>query len=88
VGAKFASKTVKNPFSESAVTAGTLRPDPSTDRMVGPDADWVVMTLRFEGFDGIPLATTTMVDGPVSMDGGTSNSVDTGAVPVATPIVL
>ena len=45
-------------------------------------------TVTFTGCDGIPFATTTSVLAPVPMVEGMSNSVDTVALPVATPIVL
>jgi len=38
--------------------------------------------------DAIPLATTTSVLAPPSMPAGTSNIVETVALPVATAIVL
>src|ERR1700722_6857873 len=45
-------------------------------------------TITAQGLDAIPLATTSRIEGPDSIDCGTSNWVDTGVVPVATPIVL
>ena len=45
-------------------------------------------TVTLTGADAMPLATTTSELAPVSIFAGTSNSVDTTALPVATPIVL
>ena len=45
-------------------------------------------TLIATGDDAIPFATTTRVLAPPSIPAGTSNSVDTGVIPVATAIVL
>jgi len=47
-----------------------------------------VETSTATGWDGIPFATTTNLLAPVSMLAGTSNSVETGVLPVATAIVL
>jgi hypothetical protein len=38
--------------------------------------------------DGMPFATTSSALAPVSRFGGTSKFVDTGVLPVATPIML
>ena len=46
---------------------------------------WIVTTL---GLDAIPLANTAIRVGPVSTFGGTSNIVETIALPVAIAIVL
>jgi hypothetical protein len=46
------------------------------------------VTVIGKDMDGIPLATTSRVLAPVSVWVGTSNSVETGAFPVATPMVL
>ena len=40
------------------------------------------------GADGMPLATTTTVLAPSSALAGTSKFVDTGVLPVATPMLL
>jgi hypothetical protein len=45
-------------------------------------------TVMLTAADGIPFATTTSELAPVSIPEGTSNFVETSAVPVATPIVL
>ena len=45
-------------------------------------------TVTATGAEGMPLATTTSVLGPVSVALETSKWVDTGALPVATAIVL
>ena len=44
------------------------------------------MTLT--GAEAMPLATTTSEPAPVSVTDGTSNEVDTGVLPVATPMLL
>ena len=45
-------------------------------------------TLTLCGAEGMPFATTYNLLGPNSMPAGTSNFVDTGALPVATPMLL
>src|SRR4029077_10796256 len=47
-----------------------------------------VGTFTFTGSDAIPFATTTKVLEPNSVPAGTSNSVETGVLPVAMAIVL
>ena len=48
----------------------------------------VFVTVTETGTDGIPFATTTNVLTPGSMLTGISKFVDTGALPVATAMVL
>ena len=50
-----------------------------------PDGYWMVTAT---GLDAIPLATTSILLAPVSAVAGTSNMVETLALPVATAIVL
>jgi hypothetical protein len=45
-------------------------------------------TLILCGAEGMPFATTYNLLGPNSMSAGTSNFVDTSALPVATPMLL
>ena len=58
------------------MVGGGLRPLPRQFTVIDTEAD------------GIPLAITTSVLAPVSMPDGTSKLVETGVLPVATPIVL
>src|SRR5262245_17995313 len=48
-------------------------------------ASW---TTTATGSEAIPFATTSRVAGPVSTFAGTAKWVETGALPVASPIVL
>jgi hypothetical protein len=67
-----------------ALPAGTVPPG----KIDGSEELPPGVTITFTGLDGIPLATTSRIEGPDSIDSGTSKLVDTGVAPVATPIVL
>jgi hypothetical protein len=48
----------------------------------------IYCTVMFLAAEGMPFATTYNLPAPVSTLAGTSNIVDTRAVPVATPMLL
>jgi hypothetical protein len=48
----------------------------------------VVVIVTGTAVDGIPFATTTSVPAPGSVSGVTSKEVETGVLPVATPMLL